>query len=233
MKYLTLFLALALSSLSSLALQDSSLVVKNPISEDLAVGPGFPYYYGNEGVITYWSASGTQTREDFSSPLYLTFTVEKQLKKKDNGRWNIGFGFGVLNVKSELAYQNEFSSVEQKIRRTYGVIPIYAKYNFIQKEKFRAFATAGFNAEFGMNGRIEHTETFANGTESSFIEKFPLGLGHANVNSGLGVSYSPFNKLSITAELNAARYFEDQWSSVIWNEKSVWVRMKTGVALQF
>jgi len=230
MKNVFLALFLTLPSALLFASQDSTAVHIDE-SVDLAIGPGWPYYYGsNEGVITYWTGNGTREREEFSTPIYMTFTVEKQLKKEENGRFNIGFGFGILNVKSELNYEDQYVTGNQKIRRTYGVIPIYAKYNFIQKEKFRSFISAGVSAEFGINGKIETTEKYPSGYEYVNSDTFPLGLGHANLNSGVGVSYSPFNKVSINAEINASKYLS---KGAIWAEKEVWLNIKTGVALRF
>ena len=214
--------------------QDSTAVIIEETSNDFIIGPGYPYGYGQyEASISRWNGGSRNVTEDFSSPFYMTFTVEKQLKKAKDGRWNIGFGFGILNVKSTFSFENEYEKTEQNLRRTYGVLPVYVKYNFVQKEKISTYISAGVNAEIGLNGKNEITGQYPDGNEYTNTENFPLGLGQLNSNMGVGVGYAPVNKLRIFAELNAAVYFGRNTNLAIWSQKRVWTNLKTGVSLLF
>lgn len=231
MRNLFITIIFSLFSFGLLATQDStSVIMSEPVAEDL-IAPWPPYYgYGQyEAAITSWS---TSTTEEFSTPLYVTFTVEKQLKKEENGRINIGLGFGLLNVKGTFNEDYGTYSVSQNVRRSFAAVPVYAKYNFIQKQKVNVYASLGVTAEFGINGKSETTTSYENGTSSFYSEKFPLGLGQFNTNLGTGVSYSPLNKLNVFCELNAARYFNHEFIT-IWDEKEIWLNLKTGIGLRF
>jgi len=62
--------------------QDSTAVIIEETSNDFIIGPGYPYGYGQyEASISRWNGGSRNVTEDFSSPFYMTFTVEKQLNK--------------------------------------------------------------------------------------------------------------------------------------------------------
>ncbi len=195
--------------------------------------PGRPIHNDNyHGIITRTNPFGTTTREDFNSPTYFTFNLEKKLKFGERKPLSIGLGIGVLTVISSLSYDTYFASYQMKIRRSYIAIPLYVKYDFLVDKRIKFYTSVGITSEIGLSGKST-TKEFENEERiRTTTENFKLGIGQFNVNAGIGVNVKLSKHFNLFTEASLAHYFHES-RYTIWSDKNFWFNIKSGIGILF
>lgn len=166
---------------------------------------------------------------NYSTPIYYGVNGEIMFWK----RFSAGLGLGYLNMKTTADYY--FPSQERIAEETenrYLSIPVYLKFNFINKPKFTAYTSVGnaldimiwqkTTADFYINEQLRVTT----GTK-----KRQKG-NQANVYAGLGMSFKFTKNLGVFAEGSAMRYYHNSTTN-FYSQKNVWPGLKFGLLVTF
>ncbi|MFK7755921.1 MAG: hypothetical protein AB8B53_03195 [Flavobacteriales bacterium] len=187
---------------------------------------------GDQEIVN--SFSGTLPRygaEEFSTPVYISLNFEKRFMTGRKNRLSLGTGLGALftNSTQNADFQDIRSLVENS--RTYGVLPLYVKYDFISKPKWNMYLSSGGALELGLAGERTITD-IQNGKEiNSTSSKLELGIGQVNVNTGIGGSVNLGRHFSFFSEVSVAHYiYESQFN--FWSSQKLWPSLKTGIILK-
>ena len=165
----------------------------------------------------------------YSTPVYYGVNGEILFWK----RFSAGLGLGYLNMKSNADYYFPAQErVAEVIENRYLSIPVYVKFNFINKPKFTAYTTVG-NALDIMIWQKTTADFYVN-------EKLRLTTGttqrkngnQANVYAGLGMSFKFTKNLGVFAEGSAMRYYHNS-STNFFSQKNVWPGLKFGLLVTF
>lgn len=166
---------------------------------------------------------------NYSTPVYYGVNGEIIFWK----RFSAGLGLGYLNMKTTSDYY--FPSQERIAEETenrYLSIPVYLKFNFINKPKFTAYTTVG-NALDIMIWQKTTADTYVNGQlrVTNGTSKRQKG-NQANVYAGLGMSFKFTQHLGVFAEGSAMRYYHSSTTN-FYSQKNVWPGLKFGLLVTF
>lgn len=176
--------------------------------------------------------SAVTSNEKFSTPLYFSLNLEKELSIGRRNRWSAGSGLGYLLMRSSTSYESEEISSITDIKRNYIAVPLYLKYNFIKKPRWSSYASLGSSAEFGLGGKAETNDFRNDELENSSSSKFNLGVGQFNASTSIGFNIKLSTHLTAFSEASVAHYFY-QSNYNLWSSKKLWPGLKTGLSLRF
>ncbi len=174
-------------------------------------------------------AAGIALNNNYSPPIY--YGVNGEIKFWN--RTSVGVGLGYLRMQSGTSYYfgNDEQVVEEK-SYNYLSVPVYLKFNFIEKPKFAAYTSLGHAFDL-MVGQKVLSETFQNSqlTQSSTDRNVNQG-NQANMYMGLGTNFK-FNKyLGIFAEASLMNYYFMS-NDNFYSQQNYWPALRFGLLISF
>ena len=181
----------------------------NPIEElsfnDASIPVTFTYstptYYGVNGEIKFWR------------------------------RLSAGLGLGYLRMKTTADMHNQYQSKAKENEAKYLSLPVYLKFNFVDKPKFAAYATAGHAIDLLIWQETIETSTMGQHSESHSVSNEPRG-NQANLYAGLGMSLKFTNHLGVFAEGSLMRYYSLSHSN-FFSRQNLWPGLRFGAFVSF
>ena len=169
------------------------------------------------------------TSVDYSTPVYYGVNGEIMFWK----RFSAGLGLGYLNMKTTANYYLPLQErIAEEVQNRYLSIPVYVKYNFINKPKFTAYTSVG-NALDIMIWQKTIADTYVNEQLRVTNETINRQKGNqANVYAGLGMSFKVTQHLGVFAEGSAMRYYYSSTTN-FYSQKNVWPGLKLGLLVTF
>ena len=179
---------------------------------------------------------GFSSAEEFSVPLNLSLRTEKSISKCSD-RFRLGAGVGALLVRSKVTQNFNSTSIapivsEMSIKRNYLTVPVYLKYNILNKRRVHVYSSLGIQSEFSINGRRISRDFQSNSFINTVDSKIEMGIGQFNANMGLGTEFRIKNRLSAMAEFSVSHYFS-QSHYTIWSNQKFWPSIKTGLVFRY
>jgi len=158
-----------------------------------------PVYYGVNGEIKFWS------------------------------RWAGGIGLGYLRMQSDSRLNSSQNNFRVNTQRAYLSVPVYLKFNFIDKPKFAVYTSVGHAYDFLI---WQQTESFRNGTVTDTNNENKEKVNQANVNAGLGMQFKFTPHIGIFTEGSLMKYY---WlpADNFYSQKSLWPGMRFGIVVSF
>ena len=178
---------------------------------------------------SYAAAETKHVNEKFSSPVYFELNFEHKVHQ----RIYLGTGAGYLFMRS--SYTEDFSNGYQnqvKTFRDFLVVPLYVKYNLVEKPSWRLFAALGGRYEFGLSGHNDIKNLYQGTIFEDHSEKYPYKSGQANVNLGLGGEYVFASHFSLSLSGTVSHYFYEK-SASFWSQQAFWPGVKVGLVYGF
>lgn len=179
----------------------------------------------NEGTGSYDSAIPTSV--DYSTPVYYGVNGEIKFLK----RFAAGIGLGYLRMLSTADVYYDFQSKVRESESKYLSVPVYIKFNFVNKPKFAAYATVGNAIDFLIWQNTTETHTNGQFTEGHSVSGGEKG-NQANLYTGLGVSYKFTRHLGIFTEGSLMRYYSITGTN-FYSQQDLWPGMRFGALVSF
>lgn len=166
---------------------------------------------------------------NYSTPIYYGVNGEIKFWK----RLSAGLGLGYLRMQTTANYNNGLQSKVEDKEQKYLSIPVYLKFNFIDKPKFTAYTTAGNSLDLLVWQKVTTTETSLNGPpiESCCGGEDEKG-NQANLYAGLGISFKFTKHLGVFAEGSLMRYYSITGTN-FYSQQNLWPGMRFGILVSF
>ncbi|NEN24382.1 PorT family protein [Cryomorpha ignava] len=171
--------------------------------------------------------SSVPTSLTYSTPIYYGVNGEIKFWK----RLSAGLGLGYLRMQTTAESKYGLQTLAKETESKYLSIPVYLKFNFVDKPKFTAYTTAGNAIDLLIWQKT--TETFFDGqtTESRSVSDEPKG-NQANLYAGLGMSFKFTKHLGLFAEGSLMRYYSITGSN-FYSQQNLWPGMRFGALISF
>lgn len=167
--------------------------------------------------------------QSYSTPVYYGVSGEVEFWN----RFAAGLGIGYLQMQKTTGFYNgALLTTGIDDERKYLSIPLYLKFNFIDKPKFSAYTTLGNAYDILV---WQKTEIKNYGTsqiaEKDNTEKNQAG-NQANIYASLGVSYKFTPRIGVFAEGSFMRYYYTSDSN-FYSQKNLWPGVRFGALVSF
>jgi len=166
---------------------------------------------------------------NYSPPIYYGINGEIRLGK----RISTGVGVGYLRMQSNSTfYFGNGNRVIEEIDNGYLSVPVYLKFNFVNKPKYEAYTSLGHSFDFVVRQKIS-SETYPNSqfSESNNLRNAQKG-NQANVYMSLGMNFKLAKYLGIFAEGSAMHYYYMS-NDNFYSQQSIWPGLKFGLLVSF
>ncbi len=212
---------------SILAGSQLAFALGNTDGEDAALlfGSGSGMNDGT-GSISDLVASSPST--SYAPPIYYGLHGELQVWK----HFSAGLGLGYLRTarSTSILYGAQNQTIESI--NSYLSLPVYLKFNYVDKPKFAAYTSFGSAYEVLVNQKTT-AETVQNGV-SVKDEIDPVGQSgdQANIYSALGMNIKITKHIGVFAEASAMHYFY-LTSDNFYGRQKIWPGMRFGAVVSF
>lgn len=165
--------------------------------------------------------------QTFSQPIY--YGVNGEIKFWN--RFSAGIGLGYLRMKSRSSIHYLSESKVKDHEAKYVSVPVFLKYNFVDKSKFTAYTTIGNALDILV--WQETVETYKNGINAETNSVSPDAKGNqANLYAGLGMSFKFTNHLGVFAEGSVMRYYSITGNN-FYSQQNLWPGFRFGALVSF
>jgi len=173
------------------------------------------------------SNSSIPVSVNYSTPVYYGVNGEIKFWKRFSG----GLGLGYLHMQTTANFRYALQSEVRETESKYLSIPVYIKFNFVDKPKYTAYGTAGNSIDFLIWQKT--TETYSDGqnTEIRSVNNDVKG-NQANIYAGIGTSFKFTNHIGIFAEGSLMQYYSITGTN-FYSQKTLWPGMRFGVLVSF